>query len=215
MVALTQWQRLQARRLQKLINEVAVIDGYPVSTPPEALIAIALKESGGVGLYQCATCGAPRAAAERTAKLLNTNPMKVLATATVDRGAFKGQVSKFYTDEQNVNWACKFAGEWNDPARGAVALASSWGTWQQTMRWFLPDYLPGTWYEVFNQFIADEGKQLKQADRYFRRCLRPIPGNFRLAFSRYNAGEGSIRINTYGNETFAIYQAVKACQGVY
>lgn len=151
----------------------------------------------------------------RTAKLLNTTVATVIKTATVDRGEHVGRVGKFYTDEQNINWAVNNAGAWRDPARGAVALASSWGTWQQTMRWYLPMFPRETWYQSFNLFLSSEPLQAVQAEQYLIKCGALTEQSERLTLSRYNAGETTRRVTSYGNDCFAILHAVRQCGGLY
>jgi len=208
---LTQWQRTLVPKLLQLVYDTFEARGEkpPSDADAYALIAIALKESGGVGLLSCAGCAGGDAAAKRTADMLHCTKQDVYNAAFIVHGPYRGRYSRWYTDQQNIAWAEEHAHkEWGKEANGRVALASSWGIWQQTMRWYLPKYPRGTWYEVFNRFIASEQEQCITAFHYWIHLMRVSKYHPALAFSRYNAGEGCPRVTSYGAYVNSLYAAL-------
>lgn len=158
-----------------------------------------------MGFRSCGGCGEDREAIAQAIRLTGCTSHDARAASTVERGPYKGRQSKFYCDLQNVNFASQHCGEWQIKNRGMVALSSSWGTWQQTMRWYLPQFPKGTWYEHFNEFIGSEELQAAQAMRYFERCWRSSGGILPLAFAKYNGGEGEKNMTPYAVKVHALH----------
>lgn len=178
------------------------------------LKALAFKESGAKMFFECTGCGSVEKEAKHAATVLGMHWRECVDAATPKIDNPSGAVAKFELEPTAVQASLYFCNSAIDGNKYRFVIASRFGMWKAPMlEWLVPQHVE-TWTYRFEQFInTDHMQALEAADRLARAFDSMEEVNTLLGFTRFRAGEGCQRFDSYGASVEAIYRRLVRATG--